>query len=190
MSLEYKLDDFDILNEDVPTVNIVGRSFFGLPKIIDSITVDELSIGKFYIFVREWPQLMERHIALLQGLEINLTDLDDETKLENLRIKIQQLFSYVAFRKSYIRFIKKIGLTKLSKKKFEKYSKPSQLATIFVYLYRQNVDGLKKKLMCLLKKCYSTRIPMSEIFTTSSSEGVGSKTKTLPVRYPRLSNAN
>ena len=190
MRLDYKLEDFDILNEEVPTVSIVGRSIFGFPKVLETIKIDELAIGKFYIFVRDWPILMQKHIELIEQLEINLPDLDDENKLENVRIGIQRLLSYISFRRDYIRFLKKLGLTKLNKRKFEKYAKPSQIATIFVYLYRMNVDGLKKKLMCLLKKCYSTKIPMSEIYIPSYSQKDGLKTKVLQPRFPKLSNAN
>lgn len=190
MRLDYKLDDFEILNEEVPTVKIVGRSFLGFPKIIETIIIDELPIGKFYIFVRDWPIIMARHIDLIKLAEVNLTDLDNESKLDDVRVSIQRLLSYSKFRKDYIKFIRDMGLTKLSAKKFERYVKPSQLATIFVYLYRMNVDGLKKKLMSLLEKCYSTRIPMSEIYIPSLSQKDGLKTKVLQPRYQRLSSVN
>ena len=170
--LKYKLEDFDILNENYIEIEIKDGN-----TLIEKMRLEELSVAHFYEFVPLWQEYMYSLASLLVKCDVNLKLLDQLTNetFETLSGQLHSFFSYRVTRVKYIKILRKLGITKLSRRKFERYCKPSQLAAIFILLYWLNTDGVKKKFLSLVDDLPSISQRISEIFLTSFTSMGGSK---------------
>lgn len=177
--MKYTLTDLEILNEETVDIPI------GPDKRM--LHLYQLSIGKYY------NQFMPRFIGFLNyfkalGIQLSLPGGADwkKPKVVGKAVEgIRKVFSHTEVRKSFIKILKKVGFLdrNLNRKYFEKYVKPTELIRIFLYIYKFNIDGVKKNVDQALKEVFGTDSP-SQIFTeTSQSEG-GLK-KVLAPRFPK-----
>jgi hypothetical protein len=184
VAIEHEVEDIEILNEK-PTVFWIGKS--GNKK---KLIIEMLSISKYY----------DKFIPLFVGLLQEITKVNEDiqfpsgkqwksaTQLEKVRKYFQSTFSHKAIRKYFIKMVYKVGyLENMSLKFFEKYVKPVVLIDIFLYIYKHNIDGFKKKLLEAVEVVLGSG-PLSVTSTGSLSKKVGRQEKLEP-RFRRLAKS-
>lgn len=184
-ALVYKLDDFNILNEDYVLIEIGTRQ-----RVLECIRIEELAIGPFYdVFVPEYRNLLYRNILAIKECQFDLSWMDDQNQNKEFVIaKLQGLLSHKLIRNDFIKLLKRLKLLKMRRGKALKLIHPTQLGLMFYYLYKFNVDNVKKKFMSLLEMFDGKKTAISEIFTTPSSnlDFCPGQQKVLKPRYRRL----
>jgi hypothetical protein len=180
MALEHRMDDIDILNEEP----VVFRARSGKAEV----TIRELSISEFYRFVPGLQALIARFAGLFVKFRVDLKDLDRLTTrhaAEEMSGRLQVLFSFAEFRREFFDLLRKVCVVHMPRRRFEKEFTVSQMASIFVFLYLFNVDGVKKKLTLALSEVGIRSARISETLS-SRSTGSGSFRKTLARRFRPL----
>ena len=180
--MKYTFKDIEILDEEKVELEI------GKKKKI--VVLEMLTIKKYYdVFIPKFLEFLQYFKMLGKSLELpSYKDKDwkDKDFMNDLIDKIRQVMSYENARKEFIKLLKKIGCLKMSRAYFEKYVKPTELISIFLYVYKFNIDGVKKK----LDEAETEILGVATSQVTPNSTGLqlkkGGLREKLPARYPRL----
>jgi len=181
MAIDHEVEDIKILNEE-PSVFWIGKS--GKKK---KLVIEMLGISKYY----------DRFIPLFVNLLGMMTKVHEDivfpsgkqwksaTQLDKVRKYFQSVFSHKAIRKYFIKMVERIGyLENMNRKFFEKFVTPITLIDIFLYIYKHNIDGFKKKLLEAVEVVLGSG-PLSVTSIESSSKKAGRREKLKP-RFRRL----
>jgi hypothetical protein len=178
--MKYTLSDLEILNEETVDIPI------GPDK--RELHLYQLYAGKYY------DEFIPRFIGFLNyfkslGIALSLPSGNDWKKkkvVSQATSDVRRAFSHKQVRKSFIKLLQKVGYLdkKLKRKYLEKFIKPDELIRIFLYVYKMNVDGVKKNVDQALVEVFGTTSPLQTSIGTSPSEG-GLK-EVLKPRFPKL----
>jgi hypothetical protein len=170
----WQLDDIDILN---------GHGI-RLPEPYDYVTITQLSAYDWFMLYVPYMQRMMR----IYGLTIPQTEIaDSQAEVFKFKEQLSIMLMQLNFLKDTLKFFKKIGVIKDDWKRAMKKLTPDAIVFIFLYLYLLNTDGLKKKLLCLAEKVYTTKKEQPATFTTSAAETAGGKiVDKITITNPRL----
>jgi len=181
--LTVTLDDDDILDERPVVLTIGPRK---KKVVLKLLTISEY-FDKFVPKFTSW-MLMFRNLigemAFLRGAEFK-----NRKKLEGFRRDIMSLFRTKSLRIAFLRVLKDVGALKMGVRYFEKHATPDQLVKIFLYVYKVNVDGYKKKVQSVVVEILARR---SRTSTQLLSGGAGLKPglhKELKPRFPVLTRS-
>ena len=176
--MDYEVDDFDILNEK-KIEKVIG------PKK-KPILFEMLSISRYY------EDFIPRYILFLEHFKAEAVRLKLPTgkqwkarkQMEVMRSYLRSVFSYRIIRRLWFKILKTCGIVKMSRRYYERYVSPAEMIEHFLFVYKFNIDGVKKKVEEAVSLTLG-RTPLSSISTDISSSKAGLKEKLMP-RFPTI----
>lgn len=175
--IEHRAEDIDILNEE-PSVFWIGKG-----NKAKKLEIEMLTMHKYYkIFLPRFVTLI--NLIVMQNNEIQLPEGEmwkNKKGMDQTMRYLRVTFSAGEIRKNFIKLLNKVGyLNEMSVNFFEKNVKPTVLVAIFLYVYKHNIEGFKKKVLEVVKEITGQCDPQPLTFIDSLSKKGGLKEKLKP----------
>lgn len=174
--ITYELSDMQILNEERVAFNI-GR---GRKK--KKLILEMLPISIYYdVFIPKFVELLDHFKNLCNGMVLPTgKDWQDKKGMKLFTKYVKSGFSHKEVREDFIELLKAVGFLKMRIKFFEMNVNVAELVSIFVWIYKHNIDGLKKKVEEAIVEIAKDMTQLSPIYIESSSKKGGRKEKLMP----------